>query len=157
MLILRSYSKGVELTLLEQLVHNIPFRGVIWNRLELKLSHFRSLFLLNRKAFSMFRHNSFLPVILNTSWLQKGRHITLYIQYCAKVVKTRFAEIREFRWTNCKLSFGTKKRRSFGGIYCSQARWWIETKFHSTRRNFASTFRACRTKFRFGETKFRLG
>ena len=95
------------------------------------------------------------------------------IQYCAKEMQTKFAEISEItRISAIKLrTFASdEKAAKFRCFYCSnvgeisQARWLIETKFHGIRRNFVAKFRArwtkfrvIRTKFRFDEAKFRFG
>ena len=95
------------------------------------------------------------------------------IQYCAKEMQTKFAEISEItRISAIKLrTFASdEKAAKFRCFYCShvgkisQAGWLIETKFRGMRRNFVAKFRArwtkfrvIRTKFRFDEAKFRFG
>ena len=69
------------------------------------------------------------------------------IQYCAKEMQTKFAEISEITWisainANCELSLQTKKQRNFGASIVlmsakfRKARRLIETKFRGIRRNF---------------------
>ena len=102
----------------------------------------------------------------------RRRFPSIHVQYCAKEMQTKFAEISEItRISAIKLrTFASdEKAAKFRCFYCSnvgeisQARWLIETKFRSRRRNFVAKFRArwtkfrvIRTKFRFGETKYRL-
>ena len=80
----------------------------------------------------------------------------LFIQYCAKEMQTKFAEISEItRISAIKLrTFASdEKAAKFRCFYCpnvgkiSQARWLIETKFRGMRRNFVAKFRARWTKF----------
>ena len=74
------------------------------------------------------------------------------IQYCAKEMQTKFAEISEITRisainANCELSLQTKKRRNFGASIVlmsakfRKARRLIETKFRGIRRNFVSVGR----------------
>ena len=88
------------------------------------------------------------------------------IQYCAKEMQTKFAEISEItRISAIKLrTFASdEKAAKFRCFYCSnvgeisQPRWVIETKFRGMRRSFVAKFRVIRTKFRFDEAKFRFG
>jgi len=87
------------------------------------------------------------------------------IQYCAKEMQTKFAEISEItRISAIKLrTFASdEKAAKFRCFYCSnvgeisQARWLIETKFRGMRPNFVAKFRARWTKFRVVRTKFRF-
>ena len=91
--------------------------------------------------------------------------VTPKIQYCAKEMHTKFAEISEITLTSA-IKFRTfvldENAANFRCFYCSnvgeisQAMRWIETKFRGMRRNFVAKFRAGRTKFRDIRTKFRF-
>ena len=95
------------------------------------------------------------------------------LQYCAKEMQTKFAEISEITRISA-IKFRTfvsdENAAKFRCFYCSnvgeisQATWWIKTKFCGMRRNFVGKSRAgrtkfhvIRTKFHFHETKFCLG
>ena len=64
--------------------------------------------------FPAFLQNSVLSRLGFASKYMKNNLDIFVIQCCAKEMRAYFAEIREFRRTNCKLSFQTKIRR----IYC---------------------------------------
>ena len=87
------------------------------------------------------------------------------VQYCAKEMQTKFAEISEItRISVMKLrTFASdEKAAKFRCFYfsnvgeISQARWLIEMKFRGMRRHFVAKFRARWTKFRVIRTKFRF-
>ena len=88
--------------------------------------------------------------------------INSFIQYCAKEMQTKFAEIGEITRIsaiNLRTFASNEKAAKFRCFYCSnvgeisQARWLIETKFRARW----TKFRVIRTKFRFDEAKFRFG
>lgn len=121
--------------------------------LELKLSHFRSLVLLNRKAFSMFRHNSFLPVSSKRFMAPKGPpYYSIYTVLC----KSNENEICR----NPRISLN-KLQTFVSDEKATTFRWHLLFASKVMNRNEISRqetkFRACRTKFRFVDTKFRLG
>ena len=90
------------------------------------------------------------------------------VQYCAKEMQRKFAEISEITRISAIIlrTFASdEKAAKFRCFYCSnvgeisQARWLIETKFRARWTKFRvirTKFRFDETKFRFGETKFRL-
>ena len=77
----------------------------------------------------------------------------LILQYCAKEMKAKFAEICEFRRTNYELSFQKKKRRNFGAsIVLTSAKF--RKQCEESKRNFVPAGR--KSVSLTGEAKFRL-
>ena len=85
------------------------------------------------------------------------------LQYCAKEMQMKFAEISEMTWISA-IKFQTfvsdENVTKFRSLYCSnvgeilQAMWWIERKFRSMRWNFVGKFHTSWTKFCVIRTKF---
>lgn len=113
--------------------------------LELKLSHFRSLVLLNRKAFSMFRHNSFLPVSSKRFMAPKGPpYYSIYTVLC----KSNENEICR----NPRISLN-KLQTFVSDEKATTFRWHLLFASKVMNRNEISRQE---TKFRLGKAKFRL-